>query len=75
MNHKSEPKRLYRIIDNPADPIRPFALVREADSQVVLVSDRSRHLSDHAFDVLDADEVRHDENLVLAESRFNRRLA
>lgn len=57
------PKRLYRITNN-ADERAPFALLDVATDEIVRVGATARALAEHAFDHLNADEVRHDETLI-----------
>ncbi len=67
MNRKSA-KRVFRIIDNGVDEARPYALLNP-EGEVIQVGDRPRRLADWAFDIEKADEVRHDEDLILADQR------
>lgn len=61
-------KRTFRIIDNTVSDQAPYGLVDDTDT-VIRVSASRTCLVDLAF-AQGADEVRHDEDLVLAESRF-----
>lgn len=70
VNLKSERKK-FTIIDNP-DPaqsgVEPYCLIDDAH-QILKVSTNPARLADWAFDMLSADEVRHDEDLIKARDR------
>lgn len=71
---KSVAKRIFRIIDNPVPSERdPYALLNDND-EIVRVGPRRDMLADWAFEIERADFVRHDEDLIAAETRDHRRL-
>lgn len=64
---KSEQKKVFRIIDNPADDARhPYALL-DPDDVIIRIDVRPRYLADWAFDTLSADEVVHEEDVFRAD--------
>lgn len=64
MNRKA---KVFRITDNPVDPKAPYALIDETNT-VVRVHTSAKFLATLAFDYYRADEVRHDEDLLRADS-------
>ena len=64
-------KRIMRIVDNAVESDRfPFALLDSTD-MVLRIGSSVGDLRDFAFDVMNADEVRHDYDVAKAAERFS----